>query len=45
MPFPPEGLVYDYKLDDGLSFSGKDEEDEEEGGELKVSRVFTIMYA
>ena len=30
MPFPDEGLVYDYKLDDaGISLPAQEEEDEE----------------
>ena len=31
LPFPSEGLVYDYRLDDGgISHTGKSDDDEEE---------------
>ena len=38
MPFPPGGLVYDYRLDDGgVSKVGKgDEEEEEDKTKFKV---------
>nr|KAG5711095.1 hypothetical protein BaRGS_004739 [Batillaria attramentaria] len=37
MMFPPEGLVYDYKLDDGLGTGGGDDDDEEEQQQKSVS--------
>ena len=39
LPFPEQGLVYDYKLDDGLGKGDKDEDEEEEEDDkgMKVS--------
>ena len=41
LPFPTEGLVYDYRLDDGgISHTGKSEDDEED--DKKSS--FKVLY-
>ena len=38
MPFPEEGLVYDYQLDDaGISLPAMEEDEEEENKSRKVS--------
>lgn len=44
MPFPEEGLVYDYNLDDGgASKKGEDEEeDEKKAKKTTVSRFYKI---
>ena len=40
MPFPEEGQIYDYRLDDGgVSKTGEDEE-EEENKKTKVRRKY-----
>ena len=36
MPFPDDGLVYDYRLDDGGASKTKEDEDEEETKKAKV---------
>ena len=36
MPFPDEGLVYDYRLDDGGASKTKEDEEEEESKKTKV---------
>ncbi len=43
MPFPKEGLVYDYILDDGGLFMSQDEDNKEEDDEKKEKTVF-IFY-
>ena len=44
MPFPPGGLVYDYRLDDGgVSKVGKgDEEEEEDKTKFKVTIIILL---
>ena len=40
LPFPGEGLVYDYRLDDGgISRMGKSEDEEED-----VKKSFKVYY-
>ena len=40
MPFPSEGLVYDYQLDDGgISGTSKTDEDEEEEKKTSAGTV------
>lgn len=39
MPFPDNGLVYDYRLDDGGASKTKEDEDEEETKKAKVSAL------
>ena len=39
LPFPANGLVYDYKLDDGMSSDNKEDDEEEEDKEMKVSSL------
>ena len=44
MPFPSEGVVYDYQLDDGgISGSGTSDDDDEE--EEKITSGGTVCYS
>lgn len=39
MPFPPQGLVYDYVLDDGGIFLNEDENKDENEEEVKKVKI------
>lgn len=39
MPFPSEGLVYDYMVDDGGLFAAEDENKEDEGEQAKKAKI------
>lgn len=49
MPFPDDGLVYDYRLDDGGASKTKEDEDEEETKKTKVEGLrmstHTLSYS
>ena len=45
MPFPSEGVVYDYQLDDGgISGSGTSDNDEEEEEKITSGTVCHSVY-
>ena len=45
MPFPEEGLVYDYKLEDGgASLTSKDD-DEDEESKTKINKVIHTVHS